>query len=86
MCYKILHDLVDTDLAGAVIYSHFNHVTRGNSLKVVKRAVATERDKSFFTNRIVNIWNALPDSVVSSPTLADFKRHVCFDFSKFLQF
>jgi hypothetical protein len=44
MCYKILHGLVDTDIARAIGYSPYNF-TRGNSLKLAKCTVATEREK-----------------------------------------
>ena len=32
------------------------------------------RDGHFFSNRVVNVWNSLPDSVILSPTVASFKR------------
>jgi hypothetical protein len=86
MCYKILNGLVDSDIASAFGYSPYNF-TRGNSLKLAKCTVATERDKYFFTNRIVNIWNSLPDSIVLSSSVSSFKRNVRrFDFSHILMF
>jgi len=32
--------------------------------------------KYFFSNRVINIWNNLPDMVVHSPTLSTFKRYL----------
>jgi len=32
------------------------------------------RDGHFFSNRVVNVWNSLPDSVILSPTVASFKQ------------
>ena len=40
------------------------------------------RDAHFFSHRVVNTWNSLPDSVVLSQSLAGFKRKLKFlDFS-----
>ena len=30
----------------------------------------------FFTNRVINIWNALPDSIVKSPSVNSFKSEI----------
>jgi len=30
----------------------------------------------FFTNRVVNHWNSLPNWIVSAPTVATFKQHL----------
>jgi hypothetical protein len=50
--------------------------TCGNSLKLAKLTVVSERDKNFFTNRVINIWNALPDTVVTSCSFSSFKRNI----------
>jgi len=42
--------------------------TRGNSLKLATLHVIS-KDKNFFTNRVINIWNALLDSIVTSIVL-----------------
>jgi hypothetical protein len=86
-CHKILNGLVDSDIASAFGYSPYNF-TRGNSLKLAKlHSSYTERDKYFFTNRIVNIWNSLPDSIVLSSSVSSFKRNVRrFDFSHIVMF
>ena len=41
---------------------------------MVKQFVITARDGHFFSNRVVNVWNSLPDSVILSPTVASFKH------------
>ena len=64
MCYKILHGLVDID-ASCIFTRALCTVTRGNSLKLAKTPVVSERDKFFYSNRIVNIWNNMPDAVVT---------------------
>jgi len=34
--------------------------TRGNTMKLAKTPVYSARDSNFFSNRVINIWNALP--------------------------
>ena len=47
-----------------------DHHTRGNSRKLlVKRCHDYGLRKYFFSNRIVNIWNSLTDSVVMADTV-----------------
>jgi hypothetical protein len=38
--------------------------------------VVFERDKSVFTNSVINNWNALPDIVVTSCSVSSFKRNI----------
>ena len=86
MCYKILHGLVDIDAPCFFTRAHCTS-TRGNSLKLAKIPVVSERDKNFYCNRIVNIWNNLPDHVVTSSSIAGFKRSIYrLDFSQYLLF
>ena len=40
-------------------------VTRGNALRLKKFTVRYNLRKYSFTNRVVNIWNSLPNKVVS---------------------
>jgi len=41
--------------------------------------------KFFFSNRVINIWNSLPDNIVAAISIARFKRSLNeFDFSHFL--
>ena len=76
MCYKILNGLVDVNTSSFFKRS-LCPSTRGNSLKLAKLAVASERDKNyFFTYRVINIWNALPDVVLTSCSVSSFKRNI----------
>jgi hypothetical protein len=47
---------------------------RGNKLKLVKPKSVSVRDSNFCVNRIVNIWNSLPDSIVTADSILSFKR------------
>ena len=50
--------------------------TRGNKFKLVKSHVKYELFKNLFTNRVVDVWNSLPDDVVCAPTLGSFKTRL----------
>jgi len=49
---------------------------RGHSLKLKKRGISTDLRRHFFSERIVNIWNALEDELVYSSLLNVFKNGV----------
>ena len=72
MCYKIINNLVCIDTP--LFFRHSNTgYTRGNGIKLKKNHIASARDGHFFANRIINIWNSLPDHIVTSHTVACFK-------------
>jgi len=48
--------------------------TRGHSFKLKKRRINTDLRQHFFSERIVNIWNALDDDLVHSSSLNVFKN------------
>jgi hypothetical protein len=58
---------------------------RGNKFKLVKPKSVSVRDSNFYVIRIVNIWNSLPDSIVTADSI--FSLMLClnsFDFSNFI--
>ena len=48
--------------------------TWGHSLRIRGKPFRTEVRKNFFTQRVVNVWNSLPQNVVEAKTLSDFKK------------
>ncbi len=50
--------------------------TRGHSLKLKKKYCKGARRANFFSYRIVNSWNALPDDVVTAPTMNCLKARL----------
>ena len=86
MCYKILYGMVDINTSCFFKRSLYDS-TRGNSLKLAKLQVVSERDKNFFTNSVINIWNALPDTIVTSCSVSIFKRNITLiNLSRYLLF
>ena len=50
--------------------------TRGHSLRIRGKSFRTEMRRTFFTQRVVNLWNSLPQKVVEASSLAIFKREL----------
>ena len=72
MCYKIVKGKVS-------LHRNFLHLsvsthTRGHKYKLYKHHSSVNAHKYFFSNRICDIWNALPSSVVEASSLDCFKR------------
>ena len=53
-----------------------NLPTRGNSLKILKRRSRLKVRASVFSNRVVDVWNSLPNNVVTAPSLNSFKSRL----------
>ena len=47
--------------------------TRGHSLRIRGKPLRTEVRRNFFTQRVVNVWNSLPQKV-EAKILCDFKK------------
>ena len=60
MCYKILNNLVCID-ADLLFKRSVVCNTRGNSMKLNKCHINSNRDGHFFSNRVINAWNSLSD-------------------------
>ena len=48
--------------------------TRGHSLKLHKPRHRTLKRTMFFSSRVVDHWNSLPQEVVESPSISSFKN------------
>jgi len=58
------------------LYKSSVHVTRGNDMTLEKSRVKYDLRKFSFSNRVVNIWNNLPNWVVSANTTNTFKARL----------
>ena len=58
-----------------------NLTRRQNSFKIIGKRFNSNEAKHFFFNRVVNVWNSLPSSVVDSETVLTFKNSL----DKFLE-
>ena len=47
---------------------------RGHPFKLKKQQCNYNLCQNFFTPRVINMWNKLPENVVTSPTVNTFKN------------
>lgn len=72
--YKVLHDHYTCDIN--FFTRNTNTHLRGHSFKLTVDLARRLSRKNFFTNRVVQEWNGLPEDVVSSPTINAFKNRL----------
>ena len=66
--------LQSTDPVGSrVLLRRPQNVTRGHSLMLEKRRLKTKIGRRFFSSRVQQHWNALPQECISAPSINDFK-------------
>ncbi len=72
--YKIINsiDKVNKEKITPIVPSR----TRGHRYKIFKRPVRLNVRRSSFSQRIVNTWNSLPDTVVTAETVNQFKSRL----------
>ena len=73
--YKILHDIDKVDKNKLFTLSGYT-ATRGHSLKLFKRRSRLKIRANSFSNRVVDVWNSLPEQVVQAPSLNCFKSRL----------
>ena len=72
--YKILNQVDRVDIDKFFTMSELS--TRGNSLKIFKPRSRLKVRSSVFSNRVVDVWNSLPNAVVTAPSLNAFKSRL----------
>lgn len=80
-CYKYLSGL--STVTQNILPRDKKAMTRGHSRKLLKPSVRTSLRANFFSVRVVNSWNALPEEVVSAPSLNAFKNRLDKFWSKY---
>ena len=72
--YKILHGYEGTDYRKFFKFKKSN--TRGHKWKLEKQHINCQVRENWFTIRVINPWNELPESIVNAPTIASFKSEL----------
>jgi hypothetical protein len=75
LTFRILKGLTDLPREDFFEFSHLT-ATRGNSLKLKIPLARLDPSHHSFTRRVPAIWNALPDNVVTAPSIASFKSRL----------
>jgi len=70
--HKILSGKYDTEIAPTLIMSDI-HITKGNDLWLQKSRNKYDLRKYYFTNRVLDHWNNLPNWVVTANNTNVFK-------------
>ena len=70
--FKIVTGIIDCTVACTITNS--NSITRGNRYKLNQRHVHYNLTKYSFTNRVISIWNSLPDYVVAACSVVVFEK------------
>lgn len=73
--YKILNKIYDIDVVPSLSIAQKSG-TRGNTFKLSVARCKYDMCKYAFCNRIVHLWNSLPDDVVMSSTVISFKNNL----------
>ena len=73
--YKILTGKYDT-LVSPTLTRASSCITRGIDLRLQKNRFKYDLRRYCFCNRVVNIWNSLPNHVVSANTTNVFKNRL----------
>ena len=82
--YKLLHGHFNVD--ASKYFTFKTSRTRGNSWALVKKHSNKDVRKYAFSQRIINIWNFLPDTSVNAMTVPSFKISLHdIDFNRFLR-
>ena len=70
--YKILNNIDKVDKDKLFALSEYIS-TRGHPMKLYKERPRLNIRANSFSNRVVNVWNNLPEQVVMAPSLNAFK-------------
>jgi len=72
MVYRILHNLIDLSVDSYFTQSILS--LRCGGCKLFKPRCNTAIRQNYFSIRIINCWNILPEHIISAPSLTSFKR------------
>ena len=72
--FKIANNYYDPTTTNSIFDFNKNSRLRGHNLKISKQRVNKTKFASFFSNRVVNLWNKLPNFIVNSKSINEFKN------------
>ena len=72
--YKMVNGLVDVNYKDIFVMNN-NERTRGHNFKLSMQRSVSEIRRNFLTSRVVVPWNNLPNYVMQSQNIPQFKRN-----------
>jgi len=75
-CYKILTGKENVDAQQFFRLADSMYDLRGHSLKLVVNRSRLSVRQNFFSQRVVNAWNGLPQNVIDAPSINSFKNRL----------
>ena len=73
--YKIVHNIYDINVSNKILSMREKLVSlRGHTFTLEHKRLYSKARINYFGNRTVNMWNSLPDHVVSADNLNLFKN------------
>ena len=73
--YKTAEGYANCNLGKAVPYANFENI-KGHRFKFIHTFTQNRVKKHFILNRIVNIWNSLPDNVFNTDIIKSFRNRI----------
>ena len=71
--FKIIHHHINVDCKKFFVLNTDSR-TRGHSYKLFKQRFYSDVSKYFLSNRVIDLWNSLPDHIVTAPSINCFKN------------
>lgn len=81
--YKILNGGYDSDISPPIHTVNEDTITRGNKMKLSKPTFKKAARKNFFSVRVSNFWNELPNKVIEAPSIKSFERRLDLYWKKY---
>ena len=78
--FKIIKEIYAVDKGK--FFRMRNNQTRGHNQKIYKQHSRLNLRKYFFTQRVVNDWNQLPEEAVNATTVTQFKTVIDTEFKE----
>ena len=84
-CYEIMFGHVDIN-CDDMFELRMSTTGRGHKYKLIKKRNTSCLCSSFYTERVVNVWNYLPSDIVNFSTLSAFEQTIkLVDFTDYLK-
>ena len=83
LLYLIIQGHIYLNISDLFTFDSYSS-TRVHSKKLFKSRSSCHARSNFFSSRVVNDWNSLPDHVTNEPTISTLKERLDYHWSSFL--